>query len=297
MINIFNTTLLIISIISFILWITYKINNKILKKYKNYYFIIDFFLDIFPTILIVFIIRSFIYEPFQIPSSSMMPTLLIGDLIIVNKMKYNIKNPINNNTIYNIGKPNYNDIIVFQYPNNTNINYIKRVIGLPKDKIIYNEKKKEIKIFKYCKNKKKYCKKNIVSYKNKKISNIIKEIKINKNNELNEYYLNLNKYKLNNKSQIFLLLEKTEYINNKKHKILTNYNINNNNLKKKKWIVPKNMYFVIGDYRDNSEDSRYWGFLDKNLIIGKAEYIWMSFDKQKNLLPIWFRFNRIGKIN
>lgn len=286
----------ILTLLSLIIWTINKIFNKNIKKYIKKYWILKNFIELCPVLLIIFILRSFIYEPFQIPSSSMLPTLWIGDLILVNKTKYNIKNPWNNKTILNIKNPEYGDIIVFQYPYNKNINYIKRVVGLPKDKIIYDENKKEIKIYKYCKKIKKYKKKNLVKYSKKKISSLVEEIKFD-NNHINEYILNIKNQNLNiNKnSNIIFFIKKKEYIKKHNNNILTIYGFKKNNIKKT-WIIPENMYFVMGDNRDNSKDSRTWGFVDKNLIIGKAEYIWMSLDKQQNSLPKGIRFNRIGII-
>ncbi len=281
---ILNRILFILIIYSIIVLII----NTIYKKKIN-----NLLIEFLPTLILIFIFRSFIYEPFIIPSSSMMPTLLIGDLILVNKLFYNIKNPLNNNTIINIGKPNYGDIIVFQYPKNKNINYVKRIIGLPKDKIIYNEKTKEIFIYKFSKNKNRYI--NLVKYSNKQISPYIEEINYS-NKNIKEYIWNINKkIKKNQNSEIIFLNEKIEYLKNKKHKILllpfTKYKNKINS-----WIIPNNMYFVIGDYRDNSEDSRYWGFLHQDLIIGKVQYIWMSLEKQENSWPTGIRLDRIGKI-
>ncbi len=285
-----------------ILFILILINSSILlynKLYKKKYF--NNIIDIFPALIFIFIFRSFIYEPFQIPSASMLPNLLIGDMILVNKIKYNIKNPFTNKTIFNISNPKYGDIIVFQYPKNKKIYYIKRIIGLPNDKIIYNKKNKKISIYKYNKNKKKYYKKNIVKYKNIKLNNLIEEIYINNKNNIYENFFNIkniNFINLNKKifSKIIFLIKKTEYIKKKKYKILLIPYKKKHNKKNKIWIIPKNKYFVMGDYRDNSKDSRYWGFVHKNLIIGKAEFIWMSIKKQENCLPTGIRFNRIGKI-
>ncbi len=281
---ILNRILFIIIVLSILSYII----KKIFYKNKNI-IIINSLIELLPILISIFIFRSFIYEPFQIPSASMMPNLLIGDLILVNKLSYNIKNPLNNKTILNIKTPTYGDIIVFQYPKNKTINYIKRIIGLPGDTIIYDKLKKEIKIYKYKNNT------NIVKYIAKKKSFYIEEI--NYNNKIKEYFWNIKKKKyFPKKSEFIFLTEKTEQINNKKYNILL-ISFNKNFLKKKKkWIVPKNMYFVMGDYRDNSEDSRYWGFVHKNLIIGKAEYIWMSLEKQYNNWPTGIRLNRIGKI-
>ncbi len=284
-----------------ILFILILINITILiynKLYKKKYF--NNIIDNLPILIFIFIFRSFIYEPFKIPSASMLPNLLIGDMILVNKIKYNIKNPFTNKTILNINTPKYGDIIVFQYPKNKKIYYIKRIIALPNDKVIYNKKNKKINIYKYNKNKKKHNKKNIIKYKNIKLNNLVEEIYIDNNNNIYENFLkikNINSINLKKKifSKIIFLIKKTEYIKNKKYKILLIPYKNKYKKKNKIWIVPKNKYFVMGDYRDNSKDSRYWGFVHKNLIIGKAELIWMSI-KKENYLPINIRFNRIGKI-
>ncbi len=298
--NLFNTILLSLIIFTGSILITNKIINIFFYKKKKMYFY-KISKEIFSTLLIIFTFRSFIYEPFQIPSASMMPTLLIGDLILVNKFKYNLKNPINNKIILNINEPKYGDIIVFKYPKNEKIFYIKRIVGLPNDIIIYDENINKIKIYKlFIKNKKKYYyEKNIFKYSNEKNSNFLEEIVFYKN-KVEEYFWKKNKKIKNKNSKIIFLKEKTEYINNTKHNILLwpkNNNINKNIRKIYILKIPKNMYFVLGDYRDNSEDSRYWGCVHKNLIIGKAEYIWMSLNKQENNLPNGFRFERIGKIS
>ncbi len=305
--NLYNILIFTFVLITGIIFLCKKwfiflnIKNEQFKKKKYIYQKIIIFsnllAEIFPILLFIFTFRSFLYEPFQIPSASMMPTLLIGDFILVEKFSYNIKNPLTNNIILEINQPNYGDVVVFQYPKNKNLNYIKRIIGLPGDKIIYNEKTKEIKIQKICKNKKiKYCNKPIIKYINQKQSNFIEEIELSSNNNIKEYFWDLNiKKKKNKNNQYIILFEKEEVINNKKHKILFIPEFHN---KKKKniWIIPKDMYFVMGDYRDNSEDSRFWGFLNKNLLIGKAKFIWMSFEKQENNWPTNIRLKRIGKI-
>jgi len=242
---------------------------------------------------IVFTIRSFIYEPFQIPSGSMMPTLLIGDFILVEKFSYGIKEPITNKTLINKKHPQRGDIIVFRHPIEYNTNYIKRVIGIPGDKIEYNINDKKIKI---CVN---YinthnCKNTLpINYSKKQLTKFIQKIYLIKENNLkkekiyNSIYFKLMEEKINNfKYNILLLDESNNYQRNNYYK--------QKNLPNFTWIVPKNKYFVMGDNRDNSLDSRYWGFVPEENILGKAKIIWMSFEKKENEWPTGVRINRIG---
>ncbi|AEO08612.1 signal peptidase I [Buchnera aphidicola str. Ak (Acyrthosiphon kondoi)] len=313
MANVLTIFLLISTLITGIFWISYRIKNiknylinkKIIKnnhlnqkntvKLKNKIYFFESLASFFPIFLIIFIIRSFIYEPFQIPSGSMMPTLLVGDFILVEKFSYDIKEPITHKTLIHIKNPERGDVVVFKYPKDHHIDYIKRIIGLPGDKITYNINNKHIKICTNYLNKKKCQEKLFINYSKPESSNFIQKIYFfNKKDKLEEKKVYNSLY--------FDLIE--ENINNIKHKILLLNNINNpkkdffqqENMPKLTWIVPKDEYFMMGDNRDNSLDSRYWGFVPEKNLVGKAIKIWMSFDKNENEWPTGIRINRIGNI-
>ncbi len=290
MLNNFNFSLLaIIFLLLFI--INFKKYNKklfIFNYYKKKNFLFKIIKELLPILIFIFIFRFFLYEPFKIPSTSMMPNLLIGDYILVEKFSYNIRNPLTNNIIFYTKKPCYGDIIVFQYPHNNKINYIKRIIGLPGDKVTYNYKKKEIKIYNADK------KMNKIYYIKKKNSRFIEEIKYKKN-KFTERFWHYKCFKNKIPINFIKLSEKLEIINNIKYPILIIPQVNTKKSNYiKEWIVPKNMYFVMGDYRDNSEDSRHWGFLSKKLLIGKAKYLILNLNKK--IYYINFKFKKLKKI-
>lgn len=234
--------------------------------------------SIFPVIGIVLILRSFIYEPFQIPSGSMMPTLLVGDFILVEKYAYGLKDPIWRTQIIETGKPKRGDIVVFKYPLNPNIDYIKRVVGLPGDTIIYQSDKR------ICLQPKGQDSCQLIEVDNLKDSPFAQDGVI--------------------------LTQMTEQLGDVSHQILTNYarsdatNFYKPRANVNQWVVPEGEYFVMGDNRDNSSDSRYWGFVPEADLVGKAVAIWVSFEFDRSsdsFLPAWvptgIRFNRIGSLH
>ena len=233
---------------TFITGIIYFLDVLILKrkrlKKQKVPLIIAYGKSFFPILLAVFIIRSFIVEPFKIPSGSMMPTLIPGDFIVVNKFSYGIRFPVWNKTLINLGKPNRGDISVFHYPKNPSIDYIKRVIGLPGDEIRYENK----------------------------------ELFIN-GEIINKEFLGKYSYTFN-ENEMLEASEFIEILDNSNYSILV-HDIPSENYKFK---VPEGHYFVMGDNRDNSSDSRVWGFVPDELLVGKAFFIWLNFTE----------FNRIG---
>lgn len=306
--------LLISTLVTGIFWLFYYIKyiinyfiNKKENKSKNLYKKNTFFLEkktyffkslisLFPIFLIIFIIRSFVYEPFQIPSGSMMPTILVGDFILVEKFSYGIKEPITRKTLFYKSTPKRGDIVVFKHPTDNSTDYIKRVIGLPGDKIQYDIHSKCIKIYPNCFIKKNCEKKLSINHLKIKSSNFIQKI----------YFFNKNDLKKEKKiynSLYFDVFE--EHINGVKYNILLLNNIKGNiknyyqqeGMPKFTWIVPEEQYFMMGDNRDNSLDSRYWGFVPDKNIVGKAVKIWMSFNKNENEWPTGIRINRIGNIH
>jgi len=195
----------------------------------------------FPVLIFVLVVRTFVFEPFRIPSSSMMPTLLTGDFIYVNKFSYGLKLPVLHDTIIEIGHPKRGDIIVFRFPGDQSVDYIKRVVGLPGDTIHYDKRKKELHI----------------------------------NGVLVEQEL-LGPYKglMDNPETDKYDIEKFEMLGDKKHKMFTT-NRSYPPFKITDTVVPEGMYFAMGDNRDHSADSRFWGFVPERNLVGRAVFIWM----------------------
>ena len=212
--------------------------------------LVEYAKSFFPVILVVFFVRSFIVEPFKIPSGSMMPTLLAGDFILVNKFTYGLRVPIINNVFFEMNKPKRGDVIVFHYPPAPSVDYIKRVIGLPGDKIRYQDKKLTING---------------------------EPLKLEFAGDYEYVMSGLN---------IIQAKQYKEQLGSVEHDILIhdvtgNYDpesIGGKFSNGDEIVVPDGHYLAMGDNRDNSSDSRVWGFVpDKNLV-GKAFFIWMNFD-------------------
>ena len=212
--------------------------------------LVEYAKSFFPVFFIVLILRSFLVEPFTIPSASMVPTLKIGDYILVNKFAYGLRLPVIGTLVFDIDKPERGDIMVFKFPENPKINYIKRVIGLPGDRIRYD---------------------------NNKILII--------NDEVIEHELMA---KL--PPSLPSLFVYKESLNGAEHKI--QHMLRRPGFRAKDWTVPEGHYFMMGDNRDNSNDSRGWGMVPDKNVVGKAFAIWMN--KEPGLhLPT---FNRNGLV-
>lgn len=231
----------------------YQIERAEIEKVP---FLVDLARSLFPIFLIVLLLRSFLVEPFRIPSGSMMPTLLIGDFILVNKFSYGIRLPILNTKIFEVGEPQRGDVMVFRYPEDPSTPFIKRVIGLPGDTIEYHNINKMI-------------------YVN---GELIKQEPIG-------IYQGVGKGSnmTGRKKQLEFLPDGVE------HEILLDNNIIPPSKVIQQWVVPPHQYFVLGDNRDNSRDSRFWGFVPEENLVGKAFLIWMNWDLSNNGIISWDR--------
>jgi len=222
---------------------------------------VEYAKSFFPVILVVFFIRSFLIEPFKIPSGSMIPTLHVGDFILVNKFTYGIRLPIIDKKIIQLNNPQRGDVMVFHYPEDPSLDYIKRVVGLPGDTVEYRNK--------------------VLT-----INGVLQPQEAD--GEYNYVEAGLN----------FVHTEKRiETLGNHKHALLINPEMPTVRLNSVaefsgrenctydtdlvRCKVPQGGYFMMGDNRDNSRDSRYWGFVPDSEIVGKAFFIWMNFSDLK----------------
>lgn len=217
---------------------TGKPKEPILVEYSRF---------LFPVVLIVLVLRGFVAEPFRIPSGSMLSTLEIGDFILVNKFAYGIRPPVWNKKVIDIADPERGDVIVFRYPENPSIDYIKRVVGVPGDEVAYYNK--------------------VLYINGKRIEQ----------EPLGVYqagFPNLKRFR--------------EQLGEVEHDILVNVMHPAGDFVV---TVPENSYFVLGDNRDNSRDSRFWGFVPDENLVGKAFMIWMNWEWGH-----WPKWGRIGTI-
>jgi signal peptidase I len=220
---------------------------------------LDWTAGLFPVIITVFLLRSFLVEPFKIPSGSMIPTLLVGDLILVNKFTYGLRLPVLNTKITEGNKPQRGDVMVFRYPPKPSLDYIKRVVGVPGD---------------------------TVAYLNKRLTINGQEVPTS---ALPDFF---------DEDAMRYFKQYEESLGGQPHRLLNDetrpafvpgadpfegregcsYTIEGVTCK-----VPEGQYFMMGDNRDNSLDSRYWGFVPEKNIVGKAFFVWMNFTNPKRI--------------
>lgn len=259
--------------------------------------------SVFPVLAIVLIVRSFIYEPFQIPSGSMMSTLLIGDFILVEKFAYGIKDPIYQKTLIETGHPKRGDIVVFKYPQDPHLDYIKRAVGLPGDRVSYDPVAKEVTIHPNCSSGQACDSALPITYSNVQPSDFVQTFARSNGQEATSGFFQIPRNETIEGG--IRLAERKETLGDVTHRILLvpiaqdqlgmYYRQQGQPLAT--WIVPPGHYFMMGDNRDNSADSRYWGFVPEKNLVGKATAIWMSFEKQEGEWPTGVRFKRIGAIH
>ncbi len=202
--------------------------------------LVEYARSFFPIFLIVLLLRSFLVEPFRIPSGSMMPTLLIGDFILVNKFGYGIRLPVLNTKVIEIAAPKRGDIAVFRYPEDPSVPFIKRIVGLPGDRISYNDK-----------------------------TLYVNGAAIAQDED--GIYTGAGGGSMMTGASL-----RTEHLPGAEHDILVIPRRRSQVVQET--VVPDGHYFALGDNRDNSKDSRYWGYVPDENLIGKAFMIWMNWD-------------------
>jgi len=252
----FETALVLLTALTGLIWLVDKLffANKRLadaigeEKPKDPP-LVDYSKAFFPVLALVLGLRSFVAEPFRIPSGSMMPTLLIGDFILVNKYDYGLRWPITNRKFLSIGEPQRGDVVVFRPPQQPREDWIKRVIGLPGDVISYSEHK--------------------VSINGRELPYRVDGIYTGVGQGIGE-------------TGDALL---TEGLADRPHHVLEGVE----SLGEGQWTVPAGQYFVMGDNRGNSEDSRFWGFLPEANLRGRAMFIWLNVDFSAERKLDWSR--------
>lgn len=218
---------------------THKVTSENLAKEPV---VVEYAKSLFPVFFLVLLFRSFVAEPFMIPSESMVPTLEVGDYIVVNKFAYGFRLPVLGTKIKDMDLPKHGDVMVFKYPINPKINFIKRVIGLPGDTVRYDKAKKRLYI-------------NDVLIEEEQLT----DGKVMSSSDARLYRENL---------------QGVEHLIQKRFDAHPNHRVS-------EWKIPEGEYFVMGDNRDNSNDSRFWGTVPEELVAGKAFAIWM------HKLPGW----------
>jgi signal peptidase I len=201
--------------------------------------LVEYCKSFFPVILAVLLLRSFLVEPFRIPSNSMMPTLLTGDFILVNKYAYGIRLPVLNNKVLEMGEPERGDVVVFRYPKDPSVDYIKRVVGLPGDRVGYYNK--------------------IIYINSEPVGQVPAGVYIGVGSGISMSGASERQEQLGEVLHDILVMPRTPGLEGE-------------------YVVGEDEYFVMGDNRDNSNDSRYWGPVPESNLVGKAFRVWMNWD-------------------
>ena len=222
---------------------------------------LDWTAGLFPVIISVFFLRSFIVEPFKIPSGSMIPTLLVGDLILVNKFHYGLRLPVLNTKMTEGEKPQRGDVMVFRYPPRPSLDYIKRVVGVPGDTVAYLNKRLTV---------------NGQAVPTESVPEFFDEDAMRYFKQFEEKFGTQSHRVLNDEQRPAFVPGADKFPGSEG----CNYTIEGVTCK-----VPEGHFFMMGDNRDNSMDSRYWGFVPEKNIVGKAFFVWMNFGNLKRVGP------------
>ena len=214
--------------------------------------LVEYSRSFFPALLLVLLVRSFVIQPYRVPTGSLEPTVLPGDFILVNQFAYGLHLPVLNTKIVNVGEPKVGDIALFRFPENPSLTYVKRVIGVPGDHVVYKNKSLTIN------------------------GRVMQQMDLGM--ALDQEYAVPSAVKV--KQEVLPTVTHKIFI---RDEITAGATIDVN--------VPSGYYFVMGDNRDNSDDSRHWGFVPESNLVGKAFAIWMSWDSQNHAV----RWSRIGK--
>jgi signal peptidase I len=248
-------------------------DEAVVERLNKEPLLVEYGKSFFPVLAIVLVLRSFLVEPFQIPSGSMKPTLAVGDFILVNKFAYGIRLPVLDTKIIEVGDPQRGDVMVFRYPSDPNINYIKRVIGVPGDHIVVEGKQVYI---------------NGQALPRRFLYERLDDESTGE--RISGVYPTARFY--------------SEKLGEVEHNIRERDRVRGS--VRREWLVPSGHYFMMGDNRDNSKDSRFWedpvgtpaelsGMVPDKNIVGKAFAVWMSWpDPKFSNLP---NFSRVGLIH
>ena len=253
----FNLILVPVTLIFMVLWLLDKFvfKQRATKGRGNEHFIISWAYDFWPVLAFVLVMRSFLYEPFNIPSDSMVPTLETGDFILVNKFEYGVKLPIINSKIIDTSSPERGDVAVFRYPPQPSISYIKRIVGLPGDHIVYDHGQLII--------------------NGEKVAKVPVQFSRDKDRLDTPQSI----YHQETLGEHSFVMRELEDVNVARQAPFINY-VENGKYSNENGLywevkVPEGHYFAMGDNRDQSADSRFWGFVPEENLTGRAFYIWM----------------------